>query len=229
MSSINATEGTADTGNPDIVPTQFWNGEIELERKGTPISGTLKAFGRIIEDPIDQILFLDGTEGPGNLDRAYRYGVEGNMTWVLDNYGLNGMRLELEGRLEDSTIDDPVTLVGRQLNRTNTWGYEASLTHDIPNSDWAWEIEFEQEGFGPSFRIDELSDVDVRKPDTMFRLTNNDVFGIKVDFFFQNFLRFEVERERLIFDGDRNGDLIERQFFNRQRGQRVGISFSDTF
>ncbi len=230
VSSVNATEGTADTGNPEIVPTQFWNGEIELERKGTgPITGTVKVFGRLIEDPIDQIQFLDGTEGPGNLDSAYRYGIESNITWVLDNYGLNGMRLELEGRLEDSSIEDPVTLFDRRLNQTNIWGYEVSLTHDIPNSDWAWEVEIEQEDFSPSFRIDERSDVDVGKPNTFIRLTNNDIFGIKVDLFYQNLLRFEVERDRLIFDGDRNGDLIERQFFNRKRGQRVGISFSDTF
>lgn len=151
------------------------------------------------------------------------------MTWVLDNYGLKGMRLELEGLLVDSVIDDPVTSVNRPINQTNTWGYDVSLTHDIPNSDWAWEVRFEQEGFSPSFRIDEKSDVDVRKPDTVLRLTNNNIFGIKVDLFYQNIFRFEVERERLIFDGDRNGNLIERQFFNRQRGQRLGISFSDTF
>jgi len=55
---VNLTDETANTGNSQIVPTQFWNGEIELERKGGgAISGTAKVFARFIEDPIDRILF----------------------------------------------------------------------------------------------------------------------------------------------------------------------------
>ena len=230
VSSINATENINNTGNPNIVPSQFWDGEIELERKGDgPITGTVKAFARQIEDPIDQVLFDDGTEGPGNLDSAFSYGVEANMTWVLDTYGFKGMRLELEGRLQDSTIDDPVISQSRRINETTIWGYEATLTHDIPNSDWAWAINIDQSDQSPFFRRDQIIDVDVIKPSSLIRLTHNDIFGIKVDLFFQNLFDFRVERERLIFDGDRAGDLIERQFFSRQRGKRFGVSFSDTF
>jgi len=51
---VDLTENTANTGNDNIVPTQFWNGEIEVERKGGGIvSGTAKVFARFIEDPID--------------------------------------------------------------------------------------------------------------------------------------------------------------------------------
>lgn len=229
VSSVNVSEGTADTGNPDIVPTQFWNAEIELERKGGPLTGTLKTFARYIEDPVDRILFADGSEGPGNLESAYLYGVEANLTWVLDNYGLEGMRLELGGGLRDSAIDDPVTFRSRQINNTNTWEYEVSLTHDIPNSNWAWGLEFENEDFSAFYRRDQSFDVDVRRPESVLRLTHKDIFGIRVDLFYQNFTRFRIERERLIYDGDRNGDLIQREFFSRKRGQRLGISFSDTF
>jgi len=60
-------------------------------------------------------------------------------------------------------------------------------------------------------------------------MKHKDVFGMRLDIFFQNFIRRRIERERLIFDGDRTGDLIGGEFFSRQRGRRMGFSLSDTF
>jgi len=45
----------------------------------------------------------------------------------------------------------------------------------------------------------------------------------------QNLLDFEFERERLIFDGDRLGDLTRRELTNRTRGRRISIEVTDTF
>ena len=230
VSSVDLTENTANTGNDNIVPTQFWNGEIEVERKGGGIvSGTAKVFARFIEDPIDRILFADGSEGPGNLDNAFRYGVEGNMTWVFDTLGAKGLRLELEGGLQDSSIDDPVTLSSRQISDTMIWNYEIDLTHDIPNTNWAWGLELSHFRQSTFFRLDETFQAKFRDPRNIVTLTHKDVFGMRLDIFFQNFVRRRIERERLIFDGDRTGDLIGGEFFSRQRGRRMGFSLSDTF
>jgi len=230
VSSVNLSEDIANTGNDNIVPTQFWNGEIELERKGgDSLSGTAKVFARFIEDPIDRILFADGSEGPGNLDSAWRYGIEGNMTWLLDDIIAKGMRLELEGLLQSSSIDDPVTGISRRINDSFKWNYEIGLTHDIPNSNWAWGINFDQFRQATFFRRDQSFEARFAEPFNIFRITHKDVFGVKVDLFFQNFLDFNVQQERLIFSPDRNGDLIERQFFSRKRGKRFGFEISDTF
>jgi len=237
VSSVNLSEDIANSGNNEIVPTQFWNGEIELERKGAgALSGTAKVFARYIEDPIDRILFVndpndpnDDTEGPGNLDSAWRYGIEGNMTWLLDDIIAKGMRLELEGLMQSSSIDDPVTNVRRTLNDVIKWNYEIELTHDIPNSNWAWGVEFEQFKQDPFFRRDQTFEATFANPFNIFRVTHKDVFGMRLDVFFQNFWEFNVQQERLIFSPDRTGDLIERQFFSRARGKRVGFEISDTF
>ena len=45
----------------------------------------------------------------------------------------------------------------------------------------------------------------------------------------QNIANFEVRRERFIFDGTRNGDLIQRELTRRTRGQRFSIEITDTF
>ena len=237
VSSVNLSEDIANSGNKNIVPTQFWNGEIELERKGGgAISGTAKVFARYIEDPIDRILFTndpnnpdDDTEGPGNLDSAWRYGIEGNMTWLLDDIIAKGMRLELEGELQSSSIYDPVIDAKRQLNDITRWSYEVELTHDIPNSNWAWGVEFEQFKQDPFFRRDQSFEATFANPFNFFRVTHKDVFGMRLDVFFQNFWEFNVQQERLIFSPDRTGELIEREFFSRKRGKRVGFEISDTF
>ena len=132
VSSVNLTEDLSNSGNADIVPDQFWDAEVELERKDDGfLSGTLKVFARSLEDPIDRILFADGSEGPGNLESAFSYGVELNTTWILDRFGAEGMRLKLDGGLRDSSIDDPVTGESRRINETRIWDYDIDLTHDL--------------------------------------------------------------------------------------------------
>jgi len=230
VSSVDLTEDVANSGNSQIVPTQFWNGEIEVERKGGGlISGTAKVFARFIEDPIEQILFADGSEGPGNLDNAFRYGVEGNMTWLLDKAGLKGGELELEGILEESTIEDPVTLLNRSINDTIIWRYDVTLRQDIPNSNWAWGVNFRQLKQDPFFRLDQSFEATFIRPSTVARLTHKNIFGTRVDLFYQNFLDTTIEQERLIFDGNRNGPLLQRELFARERGHRFSIAISDTF
>jgi len=237
VSSVDLTEDIANTGNSLIVPTQFWNGEIEVERKGGgTISGTATIFGRFIEDPIEQILFVndpndpdDDTEGPGNLDNAFRYGIEGNMTWLLDNFGLKGGELELEALVQDSTIEDSVTLLNRPISDTVRWSYNIQLRQDIPNSNWAWDVRFRQFKQDPFFRLDETFEARFSDPTTRATLSHKDIFGLRLDLIYQNFLNTAIERERLIFEGNRNGPLIQREFFSRQRGHRISFSISDTF
>lgn len=230
VSSVDLADNVANTGNTQIVPTQFWNGELEIERKGGgAVSGTAKLFARIIDDPIDQILFDDGSEGPGNLDRAFRYGVEGNMTWLLDKAGLKGGELELGGTLEDSSIDDPVIGQKRNINDIIIWTYDVTLRQDIPNSNWAWGVNFKQLKQDPFFRRDQSFEARFTRPTTVARLTHKNIFGLRLDIFYQNFLDNHVIQERLIYSPDRSGDLIQREVFDRTGGHRISFSFSDTF
>ena len=230
VSSVSLVDDIRNTGNSQIVPTQFWDGEIELERKGGGlISGAAKVYARLIEDPIDRILFPDGSEGPGNLDSAFQYGIEGNMTWVFDTVGAEGLRLELSGGANDSSIDDPVTGQSRKINQTTNWYYDINLTHDFPDSPWAYGIGVEQADSSTFFRRDQSTRNRFIGPENNVRLTHKDIFGVRVDIFFQNFIPFKSQRERLIYDGDRLGDLLRRETYSRERGRRMGFEISDTF
>jgi len=228
--SRSLTDGTTNTGNIDIVPTQSWNGEIELERRDDKVlSGTVTLFANYIQDPIDRIPFPDGSEGPGNLDSAWQYGITGNATWLFDSYNLKGMRLEASGGVRDSSIDDPVTGQSRRLNNTLLWDYTIGFRHDIPDTPWAWGVNLMQSRQSPFFRLNESSETTFDLPFTEYFITHKDVFGMRVRLLWENAPTWSLNRERLLFNPDRNGDLIRREFVSRQRGNRVSIEISDTF
>jgi len=127
------------------------------------------------------------------------------MTYIFDDMGAKGLRLELSGGANDSAIDDPVTGQSRKINSTLNWFYDINVTHDFENSPWAYGIGIEQ------------------ADQSTFLL------GVRLDVFFQNFVPFKTQRERQIFDGDRLGDLVRRETYSRQRGRRIGFQISDTF
>jgi len=230
VSSISLTENTANGGNTEIVPTQFWNGEIELERKDDKIiSGSLKAAIRLIEDPIDRIPLLGGGEGPGNLDTAIEYSSHVNGTWLMDHLGLKGMRLEFEGGVHKMEIDDPVTGVTRAFNGETLWHINGSLTHDIPNTPYAWSLYLERNKQSQFFRLDQSFDNQIARPFSSLSLTHKDLLGMKISLKLQNLFNYKNERTRQFFDGDRNGARLGSEFRLRQRGRRIGITLEDTF
>ena len=228
--SRSLTDGTANSGNVDIVPTQSWNGEVELERKDDKVlSGTVTLFANYIQDPVDRILFPDGSEGPGNLDSAWEYGASGNATWLLDSYGLKGMRAEIGGGVSDSSIDDPVTGLSRRLNNTTLWNYNFNFRHDVPDTPWAWGVNFQHFRQSPFFRLNQSAESRFDIPFTEYFITHKDVFGLKVRLELENAPNWALNRERLLFTPDRNGDLFRREFVSRKRGARVSLIISDTF
>lgn len=224
------TDNTTSSGNSQIVPTQSWNAEVELARQDTEvISGTVRAFVNFIEDPIDRIRFLDGSEGPGNLDTAMEYGLEGNATWLMSSIGLDGMRLELSGVLRESEIDDPITLLSRRINQTEIWEWEVDYRYDIPSTAYAIGFGLERDRDSPFFRLDESSFTRFDRPESYAFVEHKTFFGMTARIVFQGLLDEKVLRTRALFTPDRNGSITEIQEFERGRGRRLSFEISDTF
>lgn len=230
VDGVNLTDDILTAGNSQIVPTQFWTAEVELDRiDAKAVSGTVRAFARFIEDPVDRIRFDNGTEGPGNLDSALEYGVEGNLTWVMDGIGLTGMRLEMEGGLTDSEIDDPLTGSSRRINDTDLWFYEIDYRWDIPGSPYAIGAEIEHDRESPFLRLDQTFDGRIDSPFVTAFVTHKTLLGMQVSVVAQNILDNTIVRDREIFAPDRLGTLLQAERFDRQRGRRISLTLSDTF
>lgn len=238
VSEVSLAEGTANQGSQSLVPQQLWETEIELEHQNpTGLSGRAKLFYDVIEDRVEQLLFEtdngDGTtslvQGPGNLDtNVQRYGIEGNLTWVLDDR-LKGLRLTAEGLLADSSLTDPITGEKRPTSRQTFWDYELEARWDIDGTPFAIEAEVEQTRRADVFRIDERLPNDFIRPEFEVSLIHKELFGMQWTLKAQNIVDFEFRRQRLVFDGDRRGDLTRRELTRRKRGNRISIEVTDTF
>ena len=229
VSGVNFASGTETSGGK-IVPAQIWDAELELQHQDSAgLSGTASAFYEIIEDPIVQVLFDDGSQGPANLDsNAQIYGIRGNLTWVLDDV-LKGLRLSADGVMADSSIKDVITLQNRSRSRQRLWEYDVSARWDIENTPFAIEAEVEQGRRDTNFRIDEFTNDIFRRPEFEIAVIHKTLFGMQWTAKMQNILDFELRRERFIFDSDRTGDLAQRELTRRKRGQRFSIEVTDTF
>jgi len=147
----------------------------------------------------------------------------------MDSIGIPGMRLEAEASVSDSRIEDPVTGVDRLINDTQLWEYELELRHDIPNTPYAWTAEVEHGDRSRFFRLDNIFDTSFDFPESEITAIHKDLFGMQWTFGLQNLFNFTAKRQREIFSPNRNGELVQSEVFNRQRGRRFFIEITDTF
>ena len=231
VSEVDLEEGRDDRGNERIVPDQEWLLEAIIERtdpKG--LSWRLNPKVALIEDPIDRVLFADGSEGPGNLDSsAYFYGAEGNFTSILDNVA-QGLRLSGYFNIFETSIEDPLTGDRRRFNGSALWFASLELRHDIANTPFAYEIGIDQTASDiQAFRFDQVVEVDFARPNLEVSVEHKSFFGMNLELNLSNILDRGQDRERLLFEGDRFGPLIRREERFRPRGPRFSIILSDTF
>jgi len=231
VDNVDSANNLASSANAMIVPEQFWNGEVEIERRDDKaISGSLKLFARQIQDPIDRILLQDGTEAPGNLqNNAWLYGMEGNATFLMDSIGLDGMRLEAKGGIRDSNLVDPLTNIDRRINSTLLWDYEFNLRHDIKDTPYAYGASLDRDRQSRFFRLDQTLQGNFDRPNLEIFATHKSILGLQASIKAQNLFNQKTERPRFIYGTDRTGNLFERQNFARQNGRRISLELSGTF
>ncbi|MDR7101260.1 TonB-dependent receptor plug domain-containing protein [Croceicoccus sp. BE223] len=133
-----------DSGNPDLVPPQSWELNVEAGRSlGKWGKMRLETWVRQIDDIIDIVPIGDDGESVGNLPRAWQYGGQWTGTLELAALGVPGAKLDIEAGYEDSSVRDPLSGLKRPISGNDWYWAEANLRHDIPKTDLAW-------GFGAS-------------------------------------------------------------------------------
>jgi outer membrane receptor protein involved in Fe transport len=222
---VNVSTNNQNASNPNLVPPQSWNAEIEATKTLGPWGSiTARLFYESISDVVDQIPLSPTAEAPGNIDSARRYGLEWNSTINFDPIGFTGARLDLEFTLEQTRLDDPLTGKSRALGENDTSYIEAEFRHDVPGTDIAWGLEFERYRQSAGYRLNELSQFVTRPAFLGAYVEHKDVLGLRVRGSVYNLIDAHDDFSRIAYVDRRDGpiDFIE----NRHR--RIGPIFTFT-
>jgi hypothetical protein len=232
ISSVSLADDLANAGNPEIVPAQSWDGEIEFEKTlSNGVSGTVKLYSQKIEDVVDRIPLPNGGDAPGNIDNADVLGVELVGTVLLDNFGIEGARLDLEIAAEDSSVTDPLTGLDRRFSAGLVNSYTIDFRHDIPNSNWAWGGSAVGYRESANFRLNQISHFTEAGPDVEAFIEHKDILGLTVRADVKNLLSSDLRNVRNLFGGSSRavGSFIGSESRVRTPAPRYGISISGTF
>jgi len=205
LANVNLGQNTGNAGNALLVPQQAWEADFEARKNLAAWgSATLRIYGRWIEDYID-IIPVNGGESRGNiLGSGTLYGASLNATINLDPLGWKGAKITGNGRIEDSTLRDPLTTLDRPFSDHNYTGGEVTLRYDIPDSDWAMGGGFNWDINRPYVRLFEVGR-DYEGPVYTFAfIENKDVFGLTVNLNMFNLTGGQGIFDRTVYTGLRD-------------------------
>ena len=157
LASVDVATDQTTNANPDLVPEQSWQLDIEGVRNlGAYGRTTLKLYGQSIDDIIDYIPIGVSGQAPGNLDSAQVYGIESRSTFNLDPMGWAGARLDAHFGWQDSKVEDPLTGEERPISGSMQEFFSLALRHDLANTDWAWGTGYSYQLNAKSYRLTEV-------------------------------------------------------------------------
>ncbi len=231
-------------GNPDLSPETTWKLELGYERRfGQDSVVKLTAFHDWVSDVEDLLPLAPTLEAPGNIGDGRRWGVELKSTWPLERLGLKGAKIDINGRWQDSTVEDPVTGEDRVFTSRRRFGRLFPLAFRVENQyaitvdfrqdfeearvAWGWDVR--TRGERPIFRVDEL---DIGDDGTEFNafIETTRWFDLKIHFVAGNILDAPETRDRTVYVAERDLSPVERQEIrSRIRGFRVDLTVNGNF
>ena len=223
LASVNLQDDIETAANPDLVPEQSWNLDMEGVRNlGTLGSTTLRLYAQLIDDIIDYIPIGADGESPGNLDHATVYGIASRSTLNLDRFGWNGARLDAELQLQESEVEDPLTGETRHVSNSLLRTAGLSVRHDIPNSSWAWGAGASYEIYALNYRLTEVGRLWEGPYWGDLYVEHKDVYGLTVRAGIYNALAADSMWDRTVYTGRRTGPVD----FVEERDRMIGPIFS---
>ncbi len=233
-------------GNPNLKPDTTWVSEFSHERRFGSL-GVIKvtAFHHWISDVLDLLPLSADFEAPGNIGDGRRWGLIFESTVPLEWLGLTGARLDIKGRWQDSTVEDPVTGEQRVLSATQVgfrgpptvrfrdngseYVLDIAFRQDFESARIAWGWDIGEQAERPRFKVDEL-DVYNEQLELNAFIESTRWFGIKIRLDGNNLLDYTETRNRTIYAGDRGVTPVTSQIIReRTPGRRIKLTLSGNF
>ena len=231
VDSVSLEDNINSTGNSNLVPSQSWNGELEMDRQFAG-GHTFKArlYGELISDLVDRIpIGVDG-DAVGNIDNAHRYGIDLSSTVKGDDFGFSGMELKTRLILQNSSVEDPLGQFDRRLNNDLKSNWSIDLRHDIPNTDFAWGIFSQWQSNAEVYRLSTVHRGRRNAPWSWVYVEHKDLMGLKARATFLNIWDAADRFERDIYDTRRDvGEIILQEDQSRDLGLFFRLTLSGTF
>jgi len=229
VSSVNLNQGNGSQGNSEIVPEQAWKLSVTAEKDFKDWgAATLTVFGSDIEDIVDRIPIGPG-DGPGNIDSAWRVGVDLDATLKLAKLGLSGTELTFGGEWRDSRVEDLLTGIERPINASDIYYLDAELRRDIPQTDWAVGVFLESYNGNPEFKLNERLHSGNQPPFSYAYVEHKDLLGMTGTFVVGNILDQHDWLRRDIYDPNRLGPIVRTESRTRHFGPIFTFELHGTF
>ncbi|HWU95773.1 MAG TPA: TonB-dependent receptor plug domain-containing protein [Sphingomonas sp.] len=214
------------TGNPDLVPPQSWEAEMEVGRGlGAAGKTRLRAYYHRIDDIIDIVPIGANDEGVGNLPRATRMGLVSTSTIQFAPLGLPGAKLDATIGIERARVRDPLTGQMRTISGTQDRWAELNFRHDIPKSALAWGVDASFYHYSPYYYLTEVNQENEGPWFVNAYVEHKDVLGLTLRAQVGNIFSARHYYDREVYTGRRTTNpLVFRQVNN----QLIGPIFTFT-
>ena len=223
LAQPNLQQERENSGNPDLVPPQSWEAEIEAGKSlGAWGKTRINLYAHWIEDIVDIIPIGADGEAVGNLPSATRFGGRWTNTFQFDPLGLRGAKLDLAAGFERTRVRDPLSGEMRAISGTRDYFIDAEFRHDIPDSDWAWGINAEHSHFARNYYLSEINRSWEGPVWLAAFVEHKDVFGMTVQVGVNNLLDARHRFERTVYDGRRLRDPV---LYSQSNDQLIGPIF----
>ncbi|HEX8252152.1 MAG TPA: TonB-dependent receptor plug domain-containing protein [Thermoanaerobaculia bacterium] len=223
LASVDVQNDSETSANPDLVPEQSWDLDLEGVRNlGALGSTTLRVYYRLIDDIIDYIPIGVSGQAPGNLDSATVYGIESRSTLTLDRFGWRGARFDAELQLQGSQVEDPLTGEEREISGSLLRAGSLAFRHDVPNTDWAWGAAASGQINALDYRLTEVGRQWEGPVWGDVYIEHKNVYGLTVRATYANLYAADSMWDRTVYAGRRTGaiDYIE------ERDRQIGPIFT---
>ncbi len=209
ISSIDLDENQDSAGNVNLVPSQTWLAEFEVDKKWKDKNALQTKFYLMqIDDLVDRIPLESGLDAIGNLDVAKRYGLDINATIDGKNFGWQGVEVKIKYQWSDSFVDDPVEGFTRQLTDHRLSNFNLFFRHDIPDTPFAYGVDLYEWRKAPEYRLDRIDRFNFSGSWGELYVEHKDFFGLKVKAKVENFLNGKNDNVSRIFTDRRDqGEL----------------------
>jgi outer membrane receptor for ferrienterochelin and colicins len=224
LASVNVRDDIKTAANPDLVPEQSWNVDVETVRNlGTLGSTTLRLYGQRIDDIIDYIPIGTSGQAPGNIDQATVYGIQSRSTFNLERIGWNGARFDAELQWQDSEVEDPLTGEKRPISNSLQEFFYFALRYDMPKTDWAFGTDYSYQLNAKSYRLTEVGRLWEGPVWGSVYVEHKNVAGLTLRAGVHNLLAADSMWDRTVYTGRRTTDPID---YIEHRDRQIGPIFA---